>query len=197
MMIQRRQHGLIQQRLDHRMLEGGGQILGTRGFTALLHGVHGVDEGRFQPRKAEIIRAGGVRRGQPDCAGIALLGQLVQQRAARVGQMQHARSLVKGLARRVILRAAQQPVYAVILHHQDMAVPAAGHQADKGRGQLRMRKVIGADVPLDVIDRNQRLIRRIGQRLGAAHARQQRAYQTGAVGDADGVHIAQLHTGLV
>ena len=78
-----------------------------------------------------------------------------------------------------------------------MAVPAAGHQADKGRGQLRMRKVIGADVPLDVIDRNQRLIRRIGQCLGAAHARQQRAYQTGTVGDADGVHIAQLHTGLV
>ena len=45
------------------------------------------------------------------------------------------------------------------------------------------------DVAFDVIDGDQRLFQRPGQRLGKADAGQQRARQSGAVGDGNGVHV--------
>ena len=38
---------------------------------------------------------------------------------------------------------------------------AAGYETQERRGQLRMRKVIGADMSFDMIDRNQRLFKRV------------------------------------
>ena len=56
-----------------------------------------------------------------------------------------------------------------------------------------MRQIVGADVSLDVVDGDQRLVKGIGKSLGAAHARQQRTHQPGAVGHGDGVNVVKGH----
>ena len=127
---------------------------------------------------------------------IALAAQLVQQRAAGIRQAQHARRLVKGLARRVVHRLAQQRIDAVIVHAHDVRMAAGGHQADKRRLQVPVRDVVRADVALDVVDRDERLARRVRQRLRRGDADEQRAHQARAVGYGDGVHVRKGHVCL-
>ena len=52
-----------------------------------------------------------------------------------------------------------------------------------------MRKVVRADVPLNMVDRNQRQFQRIGQRLCPAHPRQKRTHQSRSAGDRDRIQI--------
>ena len=67
----------------------------------------------------------------------------------------------------------------------------AAYAAEDGKHYLLLNALLNkansfsVDLAFDVSD------------VYAARQTQQRAYQTGAVGDADGVHIAQLHIGLV
>ena len=83
-----------------------------------------------------------------------------------------------------------------MVHADDVAVPARGHEAHKGRLQIRMRHVIRADMALDVVDGNQRLFRRVGQPLRPAHAGEQRAHQPRAVGHGHRVDVVQRQARL-
>ena len=127
--------------------------------------------------------------GQGHEVGVALLGQRVDAGPAGIGQPQHPRGLVEGLARRVVHGLAQQAVLAVIGHLHQMAVPAGHHQAHKGRRQLRVGQVIGGDMALNMVDGNHRLAAGIAEALHAVHAGEQRAHQPRAVGHGKGVHV--------
>ena len=59
--------------------------------------------------------------------------------AAGVGQTQRARDLVVGLARGVVHGAAQDFIAAPVLDQYNVAVPAAGDEAQKRRLQILMR----------------------------------------------------------
>ena len=187
----------MQQLIDYCMLEGSGQILRRQRLPLLLQVVAGVDKGRLEAGEAEVVFARRVRTGQFQRLRIAALRHFIQQRAAGIGQMQYARRLVKGFACRIILRAAKQLIHAVILYHQDVAVTAAGNQAHKGRLKGFVRQIIGADMAFDVVDGDQRLVQRVRQRLGAAHARQQRANQARAVGDSQRIDVIKGHAGFL
>ena len=56
-----------------------------------------------------------------------------------------------------------------------------------------MTEKIGGNMPLNMVHRDQRLVQGKGKALHAAHAGEQRAHQTGAIGHRQGIHILQGH----
>ena len=134
--------------------------------------------------------------GQGQVVGVALLGQGVDPRPAGIGQRQHPRRLVEGLARRVVHGLAQQLVAAVVRHAHQVAVSAGHHQAHERRRQFRMGQVIGGNVALNVVHGDQGLACGIAQALHAADAGEQRAHQPRAVGDGEGIHVSKAHVRL-
>ena len=66
--------------------------------------------------------------------------------------MQH----VKALPRRVVPCGAEDSKVRVAPHVDNQRVPARDDEADKGRLQLRVRKVICRDVAADMVHRHQR-----------------------------------------
>ena len=84
-----------------------------------------------------------------------------------------------------------------MIHADDMAVTAGRDQTDKRRFQLRVGDKVRAHVPLDMIDRNQRLIHRVSQRLCPAHAGQKRAHETRPEGHAHRVNIRKRKSRLL
>ena len=60
-----------------------------------------------------------------------------------------------------------------------------------------MRDIVRTHVALDVVDRDQRLVCRIGQRLGRAHADEQRAHQARAIGHSNRIDVRQGHVRLL
>ena len=194
--ILERQHGLVRQLVAHCLAEGGRQVGGRHHLAAHFLLVDRVQEGGLQAGEAEVVLTVRMGMRQLQRLVVALVGQPVQPRAAGIGQVQHAGRLVEGLARRVVLGAADQAVDAVVLHREQVAVPTADRQAQEGRLQLRKGQVVGADVPLDVVHRHQGLSAGKGQALHVADADQQRAHQARAAGHRQGVDSLQRHPRL-
>ena len=134
--------------------------------------------------------------GQGKAGIVPALGQFGKQRPAGVIQPQHARGLVEGLARGVVHRLAKQGVVAIGVHAREVAVPAAHHQAQKRRLQVRRGQEVGADMSLDMVDGDERQARGIAQSLHAVDAGEQRAHQPRAIGHGQRVHIRQGHARL-
>ena len=128
--------------------------------------------------------------------GVAGSGGRGHAGAAGVGQAQRAGHLVKGLAGGVVHRAAQHLVPAPVLHHHDMAVPAAGHQAEERRFQFRVGQIIGGNVPPQMVHRHQRLAAGVGQPLGKVDPHQHRADQPRRKGHGHRVHVGHGHVGV-
>ena len=128
--------------------------------------------------------------------GVAGLGGSGNAGAAGVGQTQRACHLVKGFARSIVHRVAQNMVVGVVLHLHDVAVPAGGHQTQKGRFELRVGQVERGDVSPQMVHRHQRFACRVGQTLGKIHAHQHRANKPRRKGDSHGVHVLHGLTGI-
>ncbi len=79
--------------------------------------------------------------------------------AAGVRQTQCAGHLVKGFARSIVYGMTQNVVVGIVLHLHDVAVPAGGHQTQKGRLELRVGQVERGDVSPQMVHRHQRLAR--------------------------------------
>ena len=69
-------------------------------------------------------------------AALALVGELVHRRAAGVGKAEHARGLVKALARRIVTRRAEERKVRVVAHVDDERVAAGHAQRQKRRLKL-------------------------------------------------------------
>ena len=78
-----------------------------------------------------------------------------------------------------------------------MAVAAAGHQAQKGRLQVRMGEVQRGDVPPQMVHRHQGLAGGKGQAFGKVHPHQHCADEARRVGDGHGADVFQGTAGLV
>ena len=77
--------------------------------------------------------------------------------AAGVGQTQCAGHLVKGFARSIVYGVPQNVIVGIVLHLHDVAVPAGGHQTQKGRLEFRVGQVERSDVSPQMVHRHQRL----------------------------------------
>ena len=59
-----------------------------------------------------------------------------------------------------------------------------------------MRKIVGSNVPAQVMHRHQRLARRIGKALGKVYAHQYSADQAGRKGDGNGIELLHRNAGV-
>src|SRR4029453_11505973 len=107
--------------------------------------------------------------------GIASLGRLLDRGAARIAQAEQPRSLVEGLASRVVhglaedierrllsFASAAALGSPVVPHASEQGVAAARNQTDEGRLERIGLQEVGGDVTVQMVHRNQRLAVRAG-----------------------------------
>ena len=153
-----------------------------------------IQNRRLQSAEAEIVRAIlNVRPRKSNRVRIALLCKGVHLRTAGVAEADGAGNLVIRLPRSVVVSAADDAVRSVVLHHDDVGVPAGHNKAQKRRLQVGMGNVIGRHMPLDVMHADEGLGRGKCNRLRLRNAHKQRPDQAGAVRNRDGVHIRKGH----
>ena len=133
--------------------------------------------------------------------GVALPGQPVDYRAARVGKPHDLGALVEGFARGVVDRRADDLHVERGVHAHDLRMPAADEQAQErevGVGQRTVREVdeVGEDVPLEVVDLDHRDVAGDGEALGERHAHEQRPDESGAAREGDGVDVGGREPGV-
>ena len=92
---------------------------------------------------APSVRARGKR-----VAGLAPVGRGRDRRAARIRQLEQPPDLVEGLPGRVVDRLAEQRVAPVVVHQDQLRVPAAHHEAEqrKRRARAEAARPAGASV---------------------------------------------------
>ena len=132
---------------------------------------------------------------------IALLGQFVDHRPARIGQPHDFGALVERFARRVVDRRADDLHVERTVHFYDLGMSSADQQAEERKVGVRKLSVgqvqkVGEDVPLQMIDLHQRNV--VGDRESFAerYAHQKRSQQTGAARESDRVDLVDRHAGL-
>ncbi len=160
-----------------------------------------IENGGFDSAEAEVIGiAANLCSGEADCGGIAVGGELIDDRAAGIAEGQHLRDFIVGFAGSVIARATDAPVVqrrlagsrraaisvlaAVFDDAIQNCVTAGDNQADRWklwrtRGCLRLEEN-RVHVAFEVIYGNQRLAQRHSQRFAVRYANDQRADQAGA-----------------
>ena len=127
----------------------------------LGHGVaQRVEERGLQPREG-VVEAVDVGSGEAEGLGVALLGQAVDDRTARIGESHHFGTLIEGFTRGVVNRRADNLHLERGVHPDNLRVSAADEQAEErevGVGQLAVRQVeeVRKDVALEVVDLHHR-----------------------------------------
>ena len=121
---------------------------------------------------------------------VAGLRHAVERRAARVGHAEHARHLVKALARRVIARRAEDAELRIVLHVDDHAVPAGHDETEKRRLQLRIGQIVCRNVSPDVMHRHERHAEPQRREFREVHPDKHRADQPRRIRHGHGVDVA-------
>ena len=183
----------VRHHVDRPVLEGLGDVGSDDLLSLLLGGVDIVDDRRFESAVRKVIALFVFERhGQPH-AVLALFGELLYLGSARIFQPEHARDLVERLTRGVVLRRPQQLDLVKSRHLCDRGMTAARDQANVRRFEVGKREVVGGDVSLDVIDRNQRLVQRVRERLCERHSYEQRPQKSRTVRHRHAVEFVRPH----
>ena len=148
-------------------------------------------EGHIERNAAEL----GVRHGI--FVFVAGLRRLVERRAAGIRHPDHAGDLIKAFPCRVVTRGAEDMEFRVVLHVDDQRMPAGDDEAQKRRFQIRVRQIVGRDMPADMVHRDERHAEAVGRGLGKVDADEHRADQPRRVGDGDGVDVLPGQVRLV
>ena len=168
----------------------------------LGHGVaQRVEERGLQPREG-VVEAVDVGSGEAEGLGVALLGQAVDDRTARIGESHHFGTLIEGFTRGVVNRRADNLHLERGVHPDNLRVSAADEQAEErevGVGQLAVRQVeeVRKDVALEVVDLHHRDVVGDGEPLGERNAHEQRTQQAGAAREGDGIELVGRDAGLL
>ena len=138
-----------------------------------------------------------MRPGHGIARRVSALRRAVKGRTAGVWHAEQPRDLVKALPCRVVARTAENAQLRIVLDIDEHGVPAGDDKAQKRRLQVRVGQIVGRDMALDVVDRNERHIERQCSRLGKIHADEQRADKAGRIGHGDGVQLAARQAGVL
>ena len=115
---------------------------------------------------------------------------------------EQARAFVERLSGRVVECAAEMAELAVPGHQDQFGVAAGDEEADeRERGRLdlagaRPLQPVGVNVRLEVVDRHQRPVERVGETLGGVHTDDEGAGQPWSLRDGDGVDLVPVDRGL-
>ena len=197
-----------------RRVAGGEQ--GAREFPSrLFKVVKQVDRRGLQPREREIERVARERRGRqfhrrvaPRRACLvprkrrrvgagrlfeALGGEFVEGGARRIFEPDQPSDLVERLADRVVAGRADRFPFGMTVHAVDRGMPARESEREEGRlGDGSLSREVGrGDMPLDMIDPDERDPVRPRQPLREIDRDEQRADQPRMVGHGDQPHVGK------
>ena len=187
---------LVQQNRDDGVLQRGAEVglalldeVGIFGHTVAQR----VEERGLEPREGvvEPLDAG---PGETERLRIAFLGQPVDDRTSGIGEPHHFGTFIEGFACGVVDRGADDLHLQRRVHAYDLRVASADQQRQEreiGVGQPAVGQVdeVGEDVPLQVVDFDQRDVAGDGESLGEGDAHEQRSHQTRAAREGDGVDL--------
>ena len=178
------------QRPDDRPLVRGGQVGPAALDLGLVELPHRVEQGGLQPGEREV-EAGHAGDGEREGLGIAVAGEPVELGAARVAEPQQPRALVERLAGGVVERRAEHLEARRLDDGEQERVPAAREEAGERRLEGLGPQVERRDVRAEMVDRHEREAARPGDRLRGREADEQRADETGALGDGDPADVVE------
>ena len=152
-----------------------------------------VEERGLQPRE-RVVETVDARSGEAESLRVALLGELVDHGAARIGQSHRFGTFIEGFARSVVDGRTDDPHFERRVHAHDLRVSSAHEQTQKreiGMGQLPVGKVdeVREDVSLQVVDLHHRDVAGDGESFGERHPHEQRSQQTRSAREGDGVEF--------
>ena len=116
-----------------------------------------VQDGGFQSAEAELIvplLCEGARK--IDRGGISFPSEFIDLRPPGIRQPHHARDLVKRLARRIVTRLSHLTEAIVVRNVDERRMPARDDERHKGRREILRLKEICKDMPLKMIDPDER-----------------------------------------
>ncbi len=173
-------------------------------------GFRGLGAGRLS---AEVRFGFDLRERKWDSARVAVLRKRVDPRPAGIAEPEQLGDLVVGFAGGIIDGAADErigPCAVCRTGEVEMSVSAGNDEGQRGvAGILRVAVVVedvlllalveedGVNVAFKMVDGDERKILREGQRLGIGDADEQRAGETWAGGDSDGVKVAEADLRLL
>ena len=196
--------GLLRDDVDDGFLEGRGDVGDGHRFTGGFAGGDPARHGRLEAGEAEVVTVllEVLLRREPawerDGLRVSALGCLVDVRAARVGQAEHAGDLVERFAARVVDRVAEAAhVGGDVRHVEQVRVPAGDEQTHGRLGQRAVVEDVHGHMRGEVVDAVQRLVEGHGEGLGGGDTDHERAGEAGPYGDGDGVDVGELHSGRV
>ncbi len=126
---------------------------------------------------------------------IAMGCEAVDDRPAGIAQAKQLGNFIESLSGRVVARVADVfvgPTLVLLRRQIEVCVSSRHNQGQHRKLQfviafLSLFEQHGMNVAFEMVDRNQRLVERIGEGLGIADAHQQRSGEPGALRDCDRV----------
>ena len=144
----------------------------------------------FTPEN-EKSRSGNARDGERERLGVARSSETVERDAARVAEAEEPRPLVERLTGRVVEGRAEPLRAAALSDEEQERMAAAREQADERRLERVVAEVERCDVPVEVVDRDERRPRAPRDRLRRRDADEEGADKPGALGDRDPVDVVE------
>ena len=193
----RRTHGLGHERVDERVLKSSRDVRAVPLDVAAR--ADRVKHGRLEAAERDIEEIGvadtlaAVEHGarEPESRRVALMRELLDVLAARVGEPHQLGRLVERLAGCVVARLTEQAVPAPRLHVQEQRVTSRDEQGSERRRGVRMLERGGEEMPFHVMHADHRLPERLRERLRIAHSHQQRSHESRRMRHRDRVDVGE------
>ncbi len=128
---------------------------------------------------------------------ISVRGQLINERPTGIAEPEQLCDLVVCFSGSIVPGLAHQAIHTRFPNFEQVGVPAADHQSQRWKSHLRVLQEHGMDVPLDVVDCDERDACSETDRLSVRHSDQQRSDQPRPCSDCDSIEGREVHPRLI
>ena len=185
----------LDERAHDRALVRRGEVGAARFELRLVEVAHRVEQRRLEAGEREV-EAVDARDREVVRLGIAVAREAVDLPAAGIAEAEEARALVERLARGVVARRAEHLAIGVRADVEEQRVPAAREEAEERRLERVRLEVERGDVPVEVVDRDERQPPRPRERLRGGEPDEQRADQPRPLRHGDAVDVVERRARL-
>ena len=190
--VTQRAGGPIDEAIDDRLLERGGDILRlvSAAVAGAQHRTLQAGEGEMRLRRAKQ------RPGQRHGAAVAAGRRLLHRRTAGKAEAEQFGGLVERLARRVVDGGGEAPVAAEPFDEENLTVAARDEQQEIGKSKVGLAEHRRQRMAFEMVDRDQRLAARQRQPLGGDQADDHAADKPRAGGGGDRIDLVERRPSL-
>ena len=201
-------HGSADHGVNYGFLEGEGDFGDVRGvevavFRGRVHSLEfgAAEDGGFESAEAEVEGVSYPGARQVGFESDGAFGDSLDFGAAGKAESEDASCLVEGFSGGVVAGSAYECVNAVPLHEDQVGVSAGCYEAHEGEagagfGVNAVLEPGGVHVAFEVVYADEGEVVGKGEALGGVDADEQRAGESGAVGDGYAVEFGEFEAGL-